>query len=168
VLSQRPIDLPNDESFLMDLACQASFDSGDLWTRSQPYKAYRDRWLESPLPRAFVRDLQDSLEDSRTVAEVWQEDGQPAGFLWLCFADSPFGFTSALLRQLTVAMTHQRRGIGTLMLKSAVERCRQHGAKFVRVETGVDDEASQVIYGREGFRVVRLAFELALSEQGQD
>jgi len=164
VLSQRPIDLRNDEPFLLDLACQASFDSGDLWTRSRPYKAYRDQWLASPLRQAYVRDLQNSLEDARTVAEVWQEDGQPAGFLWLCFTDSPFGFTSAALRQLTVAMTHQRRGIGTLMLKSAVERSRQQGADFIRVETGIDDEASQTIYGREGFRVVRLAFELALSE----
>jgi hypothetical protein len=50
------------------------------------------------------------------------------------------------------------------MMKAAEERARERGARVLRAETGVENNASQVMYGNHGFRVVSLVYEKALED----
>jgi ribosomal protein S18 acetylase RimI-like enzyme len=162
MLSQRPIHLDEDRQLVLDLACQASYESVPDWLRSENYRAYRDFWLNSSLAEDLIRDLRSSLDDDRTIAEVWLEENKPAGILWVTFTDSPYEVVIARLRDLVVAPDHQRRGIGSLMLKAAEDVAHERGARVLRAETGVENNASQALYGRHGFNVVSLVYEKAL------
>jgi GNAT superfamily N-acetyltransferase len=164
MLSQRPINLQEDQQLVLDLVCQASYESVPDWLRSENYRAYHDFWVNSSLAGDVIRDLRGSLEDDRTIAEVWLEDNKPAGILWVSFTDSPYKVVIARVRDLVVAPQHQRRGIGTLMMKAAEELARERGARVLRAETGVENNASQVMYGNHGFRVVSLVYEKALED----
>lgn len=162
MLSQRPIQIEQDRALVLDLACQAAYESVPDWMRSENYRAFRDFWTNSDFARDLLRDLKASLDDSRTVAEVWLEENRPAGILWVTFNDSPFEVVIAKVRDLVVAPDHQRRGIGSLMLEGAAETARERGAKVLRAETGFENAASQALYGRHGFNVVGLTYERAL------
>jgi ribosomal protein S18 acetylase RimI-like enzyme len=162
VLSQRPFDLDLDQEFVLDLGCMASYESLPSWYRNHSYRAYRDMWYNSTLPKLFLSDLAASLREERTLAEIWLEDNQRAGFLWMTFGDSPHGLVIATLHDLVVEPGHQRRGIGKMMLQKATQFAKQHRAGILRVETSVENPASQAIYAREGFTVARLLYEKVL------
>ncbi|HEY7467652.1 MAG TPA: GNAT family N-acetyltransferase [Dehalococcoidia bacterium] len=162
MLSQRPVDLETDQEFVLDLGCMASYESLPAWYRNQSYRAYRDMWYNSTLPKLFLGDLSASLREERTLAEVWLEDNQRAGFLWMTFGDSPHGLVIATLHDLVVEPGHQRRGIGKMMLQAATRYAKRRKAGILRVETSVENPASQAIYAREGFTVARLLYEKVL------
>ena len=162
MLSQRPVDLEIDKDFILDLGCMGSYESLPSWYRNQSYRAYREMWFKSTLPRLFLGDLVNSLREERTVAEVWLEDNQRAGFLWMTFGDSPHGLIIATLHDLVVEPGHQRRGIGKMMLRAASEQAKERDAGILRVETSVENPASQAIYAKEGFTVARLLYEKVL------
>jgi ribosomal protein S18 acetylase RimI-like enzyme len=164
VLSQRPVNLETDQEFILNLGCMGSYESLPVWYRNQSYRAYRDMWYNSMLPKLFLGDLAASLRDERTVAEIWMEDSQPAGFLWMTCGDSPHNRIIATLHDLIVEPAHQRRGIGKMMLQAATEHAKQRHAGILRVETSVENSASQAIYAREGFTVARLLYEKVLDE----
>jgi GNAT superfamily N-acetyltransferase len=164
VLSQRPVDLETDQEFILDLGCMGSYESLPAWYQTTSYRAYRDMWYGSTLPKLFMSDLVASLREDRTVAELWLEDNQPAGFLWMTFGDSPHGLVIATLHDLVVAPGHQRRGIGKMMLQSATALAKEHAAGILRVETSVENPASQAIYTHEGFTVARLLYEKVLGK----
>ena len=164
MLSQRALDLDSDREFLLELGCMASYESIPAWYRTGSYRAYREKWYKSALPKLFLGDLAASLREERTTAEVWLEDNQRAGFLWMTYGDSPHGLIVATLHNLIVEPSHQRRGIGKMMLHAAAGYAREHKAGILRVETSVENSASQAIYAREGFTVARLMYEKILDK----
>jgi ribosomal protein S18 acetylase RimI-like enzyme len=167
VLSQRPVNLESDEEFILDLGCMGSYESLPAWYRNQSYRAYREKWYKSTLPKLFLSDLSASLREERTIAEIWLEDSQRAGFLWMTFGDSPHGPIIATIHDLIVEPAHQRRGIGKMMLQAATRQAKERNAGILRVETSVDNPASQAIYDREGFTVARLLYEKVLNGSDQ-
>ena len=162
MLSQRPVDPQQDKDFVLSLSCMASYESVPEWYRNTSFRAYREAWFTSAFPDQVMADLQTSLKDPRTVVEVWLEDEQRAGLLWLDFAESPQGRTIATLRNMVVEPGHQRRGIGKLMLQAVEGTARTNGAGVLRVETSVENEATQSIYRKSGFDVARLIYEKVL------
>lgn len=162
MLIQRPVDPEKDKEFVLNLACMASYESVPAWYRSTSYRAYRESWFESGFPSQVMDDLKRSLAEPRTVIEVWLEDDQRAGLLWFEFAESPQGHTIATLRDLVVEPGHQRRGIGRLMLQAVEAAAREKGAGVLRVETSLDNEATQKMYQKAGFTVARLIYEKVL------
>jgi ribosomal protein S18 acetylase RimI-like enzyme len=162
LLIQRPVDPEQDKDFILNLACMGSYESVPIWYRGTSYRAYRESWFNSDFPSQVMHDLKQSLADPRTLIQVWQEDDQRAGLLWLDFSQSPQGRTVATVRDLVVEPGHQRRGIGRLMLQAAEEAARQNGAGVMRVETSVENEATQRIYQKAGFTVARLIYEKVL------
>jgi ribosomal protein S18 acetylase RimI-like enzyme len=65
---------------------------------------------------------------------------------------------------MVVEPGHQRRGIGRLMLQAVEKAARENGAGVLRVETSVENEATQKIYQKAGFTVARLMYEKVLDE----
>ena len=164
MLTQRPVSLNKDRDFVLDLYCLRGFDEMPAWARNASYNKFREGWLKTSAPQEFMDELEDSLADSRTIAEIWQEDGRVVGFLWVTFSDlynEPV--TTAQLRILAVQMSHQRRGIGGLMLRRAEEEALSRGAVSLRSETATDNAASQAMHGRQGYKVISYQYEKVLT-----
>jgi ribosomal protein S18 acetylase RimI-like enzyme len=162
LLTQRPVDLITDREFLLDLACLASYENLPVSYRQQSYPGYRRAWVESHRPQSFLDRLQTAIGDSRTVAEIWLEDGQRIGLLWLSFEDSPQRQITATLNGLVVSPSHRRRGIGTMMLQAVERMAREGQAAVLRVETSIDNEWAQMRYQNAGFTVAGLLYEKVL------
>jgi ribosomal protein S18 acetylase RimI-like enzyme len=153
MLSFRPIDLEADRDFILDMHCLGNYESETPWARATPYRAYREAWLTTPQPASFVKMLCDSI-DRGAIAEIWEEAGKPAGFLWLSFNEiEGYGLTVAELNDIEVAPERQRVGIGTIMLQHAEDLARERGAKLLRSETGVENVPSQGVHEKAGFKV---------------
>ena len=131
-------------------------------TRS--YRQYRDGWLVTSQPKLFLSDLEESLADERTVAEVWVEGETPVGFLWIVFSDLENSRLSfAEIRALVVAIAHQRRGIGGLMLQHAEAEALRLGAVSIRSEIATKNEAARAMHGKQGFTVATYQYEKILA-----
>jgi GNAT superfamily N-acetyltransferase len=164
MLSQRSVDTFKDRDFLLNLICLREYDKLPHWARTTPYLQYREAWLKTDLSTSFIKELADSLDDERTIAEVWEEDGRPVGFLWLTFDEvESQDLTFAEIREISVAAEHQRRGIGGLMLRHAEERAQKLGAIALRSETEYDNAAAQAMHGSHGFKVVSYQYEKVLT-----
>jgi ribosomal protein S18 acetylase RimI-like enzyme len=162
VLTQRPIDPVKDKDFVLALVCMANYENVPARYQETSYRAYRDRWFNSDIPRQIMASLKESLADPKTVAEVWLEDEQPVGLLWLEFYDSPQQRMVANLRNLVVEPAHQRRGIGKMMLQEAESAAREKGADVLRSETSVENEGTQYLLQRSGFTVAYFTYEKVL------
>ena len=164
MLSQLPVRLSKDKDFVLDLYCLRGFDEMPTWARSASYFKYREGWLKTSAPQEFLDELEESLADERTIAEIWYEDDRPVGFLWVTFSDlNNETVTFAQLRILAVQTSHQRRGIGGLMLKRAEEESLKRGAVSLRSETATDNAASQAMHGKQGYKVISYQYEKVLT-----
>ncbi|MCU1431720.1 MAG: rimI [Actinotalea sp.] len=61
----------------------------------------------------------------------------------------------AQVMTIGVAPSAQRRGLGTVLLETLVDRSRVLGATAVLLEVRVDNDAALALYRRSGFSVVR-------------
>ncbi len=168
MLTQRPINLEKDRDFVLDLYCLRDWEDLPSWARNPSYRQYRDGWLQTSQPKLFLSDLQEGLADSRTVAEVWVEGETPVGFLWIVFSDLENSRLSfADIRALVVAIAHQRRGIGGLMLQHAEAEAARMGAVSIRSEMATENEAARAMHGKQGFTVATYQYEKILTPNGQ-
>jgi ribosomal protein S18 acetylase RimI-like enzyme len=165
MLSPRPIDIASDREFVMAMRSLATFEND--YPGFLPYNlaSYRARWQQTDMAQVFIDELTRSLQDDqRTIAEVWEEDGRPVAFLWVRFSNTDAsGVVVAEIKDIAVLPTHQRIGIGTLLLQHAETLARERGAEIMRSETAVKNEASQVLYRKLGFSPDRVRLEKALS-----
>jgi ribosomal protein S18 acetylase RimI-like enzyme len=168
VLTQRPIDPIKDRDFVLDLACMASYESVPAWYKEKSYRAYREAWFKSDFPGQVMDDLKKAIADPQNFIEVWLEDDQPAGLVWVDSLESPLGRKIAILRDLVVAPGYQRRGIGRLMLREVEAKAQEMGAGVLRIETSVENEATQSMFQHAGFTVSRLMYEKVLGGQAAD
>lgn len=168
MLTQRPIDLNRDKDFLLDLYCLRDWEDLPSWARNPSYHQYREGWLQTTQPATFLSGLGESLDDERTVAEVWLEGETPVGFLWIVFSDlenAPLTF--AEIRALVVSIAHQRRGIGGLMLRHAEAEAVRLGAISIRSEMATENEAARAMHGKQGFTVATYQYEKILTPGGE-
>ena len=164
MLAQRQIDLKRDRDFVLDLYCLRDWEDLPSWARNPSYRQYRDGWLQTTQPTTFLGELKESLADERTVAEVWLEGETPVGFLWIVFSDLENSkVTFAEIRALVVPISHQRRGIGGLMLRHAEAEAARLGASSIRSEMTTENEAARAMHGKQGFRVATYQYEKILS-----
>ena len=164
MLTQRPVSLNKDKDFVLDLYCLRNFDEMPAWARNASYFKFREGWLKTSAPQEFLDHIEESLADERTIAEVWQEDERPVGFLWVTFSDLYNETVSfATLQILAVQTSHQRRGIGGLMLRRAEEEALARGAVSLRSETATDNAASQAMHGKQGFKVISYQYDKVLT-----
>src|SRR5262249_13648175 len=150
MLDYRPVDLINDRDVILEFHCLATFETESPWTRPMPYAAYRSLWFQGNESEAFLQELTDSMDDPRNIAEIWEESGRAAGFLWVTFAaarDVPV----ALVRDADVSLEHQRQGIGTLMLQHAEDLARERGARVLRSSVSPENVNSQGVHANLGY-----------------
>ena len=161
MITHRRVDVERDADALFELCSHANYAVSSPWVRSRvSFEQFRDHWLTTPQPREFLGSLTKSLRDSRTVAEVWEVDGEPAGFVWVRFTDIPeYDFTRAEVDDLAVAPAFRRMGIGSRMMGFAEEQSRSHGANALYVDTGWENTPARALYEKQGFREREVRYE---------
>jgi ribosomal protein S18 acetylase RimI-like enzyme len=164
MLSYRPVDLEKDRDFIMTMHSLGMFENDSASLRIGDLADYRAWWGQTAQSDEFLELLADSLEDERTIAEVWEEDGRLVAFLWVVFSRiAGYEVTVAEVNDLEVLPTHQRVGIGTMLMQHAEQLAREHGADLLRAETGVDNQAYQGLHRKLGLAPYRIRFEKRLN-----
>jgi ribosomal-protein-alanine N-acetyltransferase len=95
------------------------------------------------------QDMAELLATPAGGGLILQVAGDDAGVvLWRTVADE------AELLTLAVSASHRRRGVGTALLGEVIARARQHGARRLFLEVGVDNPAARSLYEQAGFSEV--------------
>ena len=162
MITHRRVDVERDTDTLFELHSHANYFSSSPWvTSSTSFEGYRDHWLKTPQTREFLGNLTKSLKDPRTVAEIWEVDGEAAGFVHVRFTDvTGYGFTRADVYDLAVAPEYRRMGIGTEMIAFAEEAARTNGANALYIGTGWENEPARSLYVKRGFREREIEYEM--------
>ena len=114
--------------------------------------------FKAPSQSQQTRDaFRDSLADPTSLM-LLAEETQPVGHLWAQFQDKPEGwvrFAQRLLciQHMVVAPEHRRRGVGSLLLASAIEIARREGVKRVELHVWSFNSDAKRFYAKHGFEV---------------
>ncbi len=162
-MQARRIDIGKDRDILLEFHCRINYDSETPYARDVAYERYRDRWLHTSQPDAFLSHLAETMQDERTIAEILEDDGVAVGYLWVTFHDVPdYGLTIGEVMDIAVAPEYQRQGIGRQMLRRAEVVARKHGSTLLRSDTGIENVASQRLHESLDFQPHRLSYEKVL------
>jgi len=94
------------------------------------FGGYRQKWLSTRQREAFLTGLQQSLQDERTVALAWEEDGQAVGYVWVTSSDvTEYDFTFAKVNAIAVLPAYQGKGIGTRIMDYVAQEARAPRAR---------------------------------------
>jgi ribosomal protein S18 acetylase RimI-like enzyme len=163
VLRFRRIDIKNDRDLLLEFHCRINYESETPYMRKASYEEYRRKWLSTSQPRSFLADLEKTMNEKRTVAEILEVDDATAGYLWVTFTDvKDYNLTVAAIMDIAVAPNYQRKGIGTMMLRHIQDLSKERGATLLRSDTGIENVASQKLHERLGFKPYRIHYEKIL------
>jgi ribosomal protein S18 acetylase RimI-like enzyme len=166
----RRIDVVGDKDALLAFHCRINYESETPYARRMPYEDYRRKWLSTSQPDSYLAHLAETMEDGRTLAELWEQEGTVVGYLWVIFHDVPgYGITFAEVMELAVAPASRRQGLGSRMLQHAEDIAREQGATLLRSDAGGDNVASQRLHETRGYRRHRISYEKVLGdhEKGQ-
>ena len=165
MLRVRPVDIQQERQDLLEFHCATTFSDESPIVVQQGYEQYRRRWLSTELPSSFLFEVEDSLTDPRTIAEVWLDDDEVAGYVWVTFSEIPgFNLSVAEVRDLSVWPAQRRKGIGSRMLTHVEELVRLRGADLLRAETSVDNQGAQALLRKFGIQPRHIAMEKVLSD----
>jgi GNAT superfamily N-acetyltransferase len=137
-----------DEPFLRQMMNEAA-----AWNPDWPHDQILDA-LSDPI-FARYHDGWGRPGDSGVIAE---EAGEPMGAAWyrLFTPDAPgYGFVDEQTPELglAVARLHRRKGVGTALLRSLIERARVDGLAALSLSVAPHNQ-SRMLYEREGFEKV--------------
>jgi ribosomal protein S18 acetylase RimI-like enzyme len=110
-----------------------------------------------------LSDLAETMKDSRTIAEILEDDCVTAGYLWVTFTDvKDYNITIAGIMDIAVSPSYQRKGIGTTILRHIQELSEERKATLLRSDTGIENVASQKLHEGFGFKPYRIHYEKIL------
>ena len=123
----------------------------------------RERY-EDPLPEAYYSAYEEITKDPLHELIVAELDGEVIGTLHLMFLPSISfqGGLRAQIESVRIDTKYQSRGIGSEMMKWAVERARTRGAHIVQLTTHKSREDAHRFYERLGFKGTHLGMKLSL------
>ncbi len=163
MLEYRDVDAERDRDTLLTFHCCINYESETPYARRMTYEQYRETWLSTPQPESFLSHLADSMQHERTLAQIVEDNGEVAGYLWVTFTDVPgYDVTIAEIMDLIVAPEHRRRGIGQRMMTTIEKEARKRGATLLRSDTGIENTASRRLHEKVGFRPHRIHYEKIL------
>lgn len=160
----RRIDVASDRERLLEMHCEINFACEPAWVRADGYRPYRERWLATDQPEAFLADVEQSLTDPRTLALILEDPpGTVAAYLWVRFTDvQGYDVTIAEIDDLWVAPERRRQGIATALVPFIAAEARRLGAACLRSGTGAENTPSHRLHERSGFALSRKEYELRL------
>ena len=160
----RRVNVDQDRELLLEFHCIANYESETPWARKAPYACYRAKWFGTPQTSVFLSALKKSMEDQRTIAEIWEtEDGTVAAYAWVTFTEiEGYGTVLAEVRDVAVKAEFRRQGIGTGIFRHIESLARKHGAVVLRSEVGIENAVSQGLHKKYGFAPHRVGYEKVL------
>jgi GNAT superfamily N-acetyltransferase len=168
VLGSRCIDLTTNRDLVLDLKVLTNYASDSRLARTQSLAAYSRRWYASGQPESFWNAVRESLEDARTIASIFELDGEDVAWAWVTFMEfDGHELIAAELRVIAVAPAWHRRGVGGEVLRFVEETARARGAAVLRSEARIDNEASLRMHARCGLLPTGINFEKHLTSDGR-
>jgi ribosomal protein S18 acetylase RimI-like enzyme len=117
--------------------------------------AFRDQMgSDWPSENAFLASVERLLEDRDTefLLATPDDDSPPAGVLQLRFRLSVWrAAPDAWLEDLFVQDHARRAGVGDALVKLAIERAIERGAKRIELDANEDNTPALALYERHGF-----------------
>ena len=123
----------------------------------------RERY-ETPLPAVYRSAFEQIESDPKHELIVAEQDGEVIGTLHLMFLPSLSfqGGLRAQVESVRVDKRVQNQGIGSKMMKWAMERAQQRGAHVVQLTTHKTRLDAHRFYERLGFKGSHLGMKLSL------
>ena len=123
------------------------------------FDAYRQFYQQAPDPEGARRFLAERLEREESVVFLAFDEGRAVGFTQLYPQFSSVGMDrNWLLNDLFVDEGARKLGVGLSLLEAARTWARESGARWLLLETGVDNYAAQALYEKAGWTRVEEAF----------
>lgn len=118
MVKHRAIDVEGDGEILLGFHCRINYASETPYARRMTHEEYRRKWLSTSQPDSFLSHLAETMKDERKLAEILEDDGEVAGYLWVAFIDVPgYEVTIAEIMDVAVSADDQHRGIGQRMMR---------------------------------------------------
>jgi len=120
--------------------------------------------VESPLPASYYSAFEQITKDPNHELIVAEQNGQVMGTLHLIFLPSVSyqGGLRAQVESVRIDKRFQSQGIGSEMMKWAIERARRRGAHVVQLTTHKSRVDAHRFYERLGFRGSHLGMKMSL------
>lgn len=113
------------------------------------YRVFYKREPDLKLAEAFIRAR---LENNESVIFVAFDQGEPVGFTQLYPTYSSVrAVKNWILNDLYVEQSHRKLGIGNKLIQAAISFGKEHNAKYVQLETAIDNYTAQSLYESMGF-----------------
>src|SRR5215216_3023276 len=121
-------------------------------------------WVENPLPTSYYAAFEQIERDPNHELIVAELNGDVIGTLHLMFLPSVSfqGGLRAQVESVRVDKRFQSQGIGSEMMKWAMERARQRGAQAVQLTTHKSRLEAHRFYERLGFKGSHFGMKLSL------
>jgi ribosomal protein S18 acetylase RimI-like enzyme len=127
--------------------------------------AKRERFAE-PLPKSYMDAFEAISADDRNELYVAESGGKIIGTLQLTFI--PYlnhqGGWRALIESVHVASDMRGKGIGSTMMRFAIERARTRGCRIVQLTTDKTRVDAKRFYEKLGFRATHEGMKFHLVE----
>jgi len=120
--------------------------------------------VEDPLPESYYVAFEQINQDPNHELIVAEQNGEVIGTLHLMFLPSVSfqGGLRAQVESVRVDKRFQSQGIGSEMMKWAMERAKQRGAHVVQLTTHKSRVDAHRFYERLGFRGSHLGMKMSL------
>ena len=160
----RPYDATRDRDFVLAVHVQAMFEADSASERPRTYPQYRDAWLASSWPAAYLGAIRDALSDPQAIAEIIELDGTPAGFVWASPGEAVEGGQPVYfrIREIGLKTEFQRQGLGRLSMQHLESVARERGASTLRSVGSVRTEGATNFHRSLGFEPYQTIWEKRL------
>lgn len=123
------------------------------------FDAYRQFYKQTPDMEGARKFLAGRLEREESVVLLAFDGERAVGFTQLYPQFSSVGMDrNWLLNDLYVHESARKRGVATRLLEAARAWGREAGARWLMLETGVDNYAAQALYEKAGWARVEEVF----------
>ncbi|HWZ03257.1 MAG TPA: GNAT family N-acetyltransferase [Mucilaginibacter sp.] len=114
------------------------------------YRVFYEQPSDVTLAENFIKERLENKESVIFVALA--NDGRPAGFTQLYPAISSVrAIKNWLLNDLYVDAAYRKQGIGEALIKTAMDFAAGEKARYLKLETAVDNYTAQSLYEAIGF-----------------
>jgi len=151
------------EDIIFRLAERADLPSIVRLLADDDMGSQRERY-EEPLPESYYAAFEKINGDANHELTVAELGGEVVGTVHLMFLTS-ISFQGALRAQIEsvrVDRRHRAHGMGSEMLKWAIERAKGRGAHIVQLTTHLSRKDAHRFYERLGFKGTHLGMKMSL------